>query len=115
LLWDSEPRGDSTGIDYWLRRWIAAYSFLLNQPEAVRRQQIFVDYDRLCAAPEAGARDLAIRLALGCPLNARALRPAVRRAGRRASRTIVSEAYTLYGDLLERGRGIGEQRQRALG
>jgi len=108
LLWDKEGGGDATGIDYWLRRWIAAYGFLLNQPEAVRRRQLFVDYDALCAAPEAGARDLGERLGLGHPLDAGALRPAVRRAGRRASRAIVAEAYTLYGDLLEKGRSAGE-------
>jgi len=112
LLWDSEPGGDPTGIDYWLRRWIAAYGFLLNQPEAVRRHQIFVDYDALCAAPEAGARMLATKLMLDRPLDARALRPAVRRAGRRVSRAVITQAYTLYGDLLEKGRNTGEPRRR---
>jgi len=111
LLWDRVRGGDTTGIDYWLRRWIAAYGFLLNQPEAVRRRQVFVDYDALCATPEAGARALAGRLALDAPLDAAALRPAMRRAGRRASRAIVAEAYTLYGDLLEKGHVTGEPRR----
>jgi len=112
LLWDSEPGGNPTSIDYWLRRWLATYGFLLNQPEAVRRRQLFIDYDALCAAPDAGARDLAAKLMLDTPLDAGALRPAVRRAGRRASRTVVAEAYTLYGDLLEKGRCASEPHRR---
>jgi hypothetical protein len=112
LLWDDEPDGDASGIDYWLRRWIAAYRFLLNQPDEVRPRQLFLDYDSLCATPEASALDLADRLALQCPLDAGALRPAVRRAGRRASRAVISEAYALHGELLEMGRKTGEPRRR---
>jgi hypothetical protein len=112
LLWDDGPGGDGTSIDYWLRRWIAAYGFLLNQPDAVRPRQIFVDYDAFCAAPDACAHDLTTKLMLRTPLQAGALRPAVRRAGRRASRAIVAEAYTVYGDLLRKALGANEARRR---
>jgi hypothetical protein len=112
LFAHGQPSGDPTGIDYWLRRWIAAYGFLLEQPDAVRRRQIFVDYDSLCAAPEAGARDLARSIALDGRLDASALRPVIRRAGRRASPANVREAYTLYGDLLERTRSVDGLRRR---
>jgi hypothetical protein len=102
LLGEDGAEGDATSIDYWLKRWIAAYRFLLKQPETVRRQQVFIDYDGLCASPES-LQGLTDRLRLERPLDGLALRPAVRRAGRRASPALVAEAYTLYADLLAEG------------
>lgn len=102
LLGGTEPSGDTGGIDYWLQRWISAYRFLLDQPAEVRRRQIFVDYDALCAEPEVRALELATSINVRVPLDAEALRPAIRRAGRRASQPLIAEARSVYRDLLGR-------------
>jgi len=46
-------------IDYWLKTWCAAHRRLLDQPEAVRGRQLFIDYDELCLEPHTGVALLA--------------------------------------------------------
>lgn len=45
------PDEDRFEIDYWLKCWGSVYGFLLDQGPAVRRRQVFVDYDELCQRP----------------------------------------------------------------
>lgn len=42
---------DRFELDYWLKCWNSVYGFLLDQGAAVRRRQVFVDYDHLCRSP----------------------------------------------------------------
>lgn len=50
---ETAARGDPAGPDHWLEQWNAAHRFMLDQPETVRRRQIFVDIDSLSADPRA--------------------------------------------------------------
>ena len=58
------PNGDRDHIDYWLQLWISVHTALLAQPEPVRRRQLFLDYDALCAhaAGQAGRLTAALEL-----------------------------------------------------
>jgi len=49
VLGDDGVAGDPATLDYWVRRWIATYRFLLDQSAPVAARQIFVDYDDLAA------------------------------------------------------------------
>lgn len=104
LLSGDHPGVRTSHIDYWLQRWVDAYRFLLDQPEAVLRRQLFVDYEALCARPETGVADLSRRIGLDRTPDARALRPVVRRAGRRASPEVIAEAYAVHRELVFRAR-----------
>lgn len=63
---------DRSEIGYWLKCWDSVYGFLLDQGEAVRRHQVFVDYDDLCRRPSEVLGKLAT--SVGCaPLDAAAV------------------------------------------
>ncbi len=98
---DAAPcRGDPATIDYWLAAWIAAYRFLLAQPDDVRARQCFVDYDRLCDAPDAAAATLGARLGLGSALRLDAMRPpaAYRETG--CDAPLADEALAVHAELV---------------
>lgn len=64
---------DRSEIDYWLTCWDSVYGFLLDQGPAVRRRQVFVDYDDLCRRPSDVLGNLA--QAVGCaPLDPAAVK-----------------------------------------
>ncbi|WP_157220365.1 sulfotransferase [Flavisphingomonas formosensis] len=105
LLTSEEHGDDPSRIDYWLRRWIEAYAFLIGQPEAIRSRQIFVDYDGLCAAPEAGSRRLATGIGIAVGLEWASLRKQpVRHAGCNASKMLVAQAYAVHDELIARSQ-----------
>ena len=58
------PNGDRDHIDYWLQLWISVHTALLAQPEPVRRRQLFLDYDALCAGAAGQADRLTAALGL---------------------------------------------------
>ncbi len=58
------PHGDRDHIDYWLQLWISVHTALLAQPETVRRRQLFLDYDALCAGAAGQAERLTAALSL---------------------------------------------------
>ena len=58
------PNGDRDHIDYWLQLWISVHTALLAQPEPVRRRQLFLDYDALCAGAAGQAGRLTAALGL---------------------------------------------------
>ncbi len=58
------PNGDRDHIDYWLQLWISVHTALLAQPETVRRRQLFLDYDALCARAAGQADRLTAALGL---------------------------------------------------
>lgn len=71
------PHDDPLALDYWLKAWISVHEALLGQPGAVAARQVFIDHDRLCAAPR--AERLGWLLGLDEPLDLSALvRPAIR-------------------------------------
>ncbi len=58
------PNGDRDHVDYWLQLWISVHTALLAQPEMVRRRQLFLDYDALCAHAAGQAERLTTALGL---------------------------------------------------
>jgi hypothetical protein len=50
---------DPSKLDYWLEAWSRVYGFLLDQPINVKRRQVFLDYDSICADPASGGAALA--------------------------------------------------------
>ena len=58
------PNGDRDHIDYWLQLWISVHTALLAQPEPVRRRQLFLDYDALCAGAAGQAGRLTAALGI---------------------------------------------------
>lgn len=95
--------GDRDHIDYWLQLWNSVHAALLDQPEAVRRRQVFVDYDALCAGA-AGQSDR-LGTALGQDdLRLDGLRPAPWREVTGVNRFLRARAQTLHIRL--RGRSL---------
>jgi hypothetical protein len=89
------PHGDRDHIDYWLQLWISVHTALLAQPEAVRRRQLFLDYDALCAHA-AGQADRLTR-ALGVDeLGLDGLKPAPWRPVEGASQRLLERARAVH-------------------
>ena len=44
--------GNRQSLDYWLDSWNGVYGYLLEQPDALRERQFFLDYDALCRSPD---------------------------------------------------------------
>jgi hypothetical protein len=59
---------DRDGLDYWLQLWTSVYSHLLEQPEAVTRRQLFVEYERLPVDSRRQAERLGRYLQLDVPI-----------------------------------------------
>lgn len=87
--------GDRDHIDYWLRLWISVHTALLAQPEHVRGQQVFLDYDALCADAPAQADALAASLGLDS-LALDDLHPAPWRAVGGANRLLLARALVIH-------------------
>lgn len=94
------PTDSTDDIDYWLRIWIAAHRHLLDQPDAVRARQLFVDYDALCADPAAGAARIAA--AVGVDLASETLRAPPRRGAPDADPLLMAEAAEVHARLVVR-------------
>ena len=95
--------GDRDHIDYWLQLWISVHTALLAQPEAVRRRQIFLDYDALCIDAEGQAGWLAAALGLD-HLALDGLRPAPWRPVAGADPRLLAQAQVVHIRL--RGRSL---------
>ncbi len=87
--------GDRDHIDYWLRLWISVHTALLAQPETVRDQQVFLDYDALCADAPAQAEILAASLGLDT-LSLDDVHPAPWRAVGGANRILLARALVVH-------------------
>lgn len=89
------PRGsDTNNPNYWLGHWIDLHSFLMKQPEPVRRQQMFVDIDAV--AGDSRVADALICSLIGAePKSYPAFRTAVQRDVEGLDPKMLREAYDL--------------------
>ena len=87
--------GDRDHIDYWLQLWISVHAALLDQPEAVRARQHFLDYDAFCAGAAGQAERLGAALGLD-DLATDDLRPAPWRQVSGMDRRLLAQAQTLH-------------------
>ena len=93
-------RGDPSDSNHWLRQWVAAHRFLLDQPEVVRGRQMFVDVDAL--ARDASAADAAIaRIETAIAARAAAGDALARRHA--ALKARMAEAVSALDDVIARG------------
>lgn len=105
---------DATVIDHWLKLWIAAYRFLLRQPEEVRRRQVFVDYDALCHETDGQAAMLTARLKLDRPFSQAGLRAPPIRPTTEADPLLVAEAMCVHAELVTLCRAAYAKRTSAV-
>lgn len=71
---------DHDSLDYWLQLWTSVYGHLLEQPEAVARRQLFVEYERLPMDGRRQAERLGRYLQLDVPIGFERFQPAAARA-----------------------------------
>ncbi len=105
FLFPGHPAADADRdhIDYWLQLWISVHAALLDQPDTVRRRQIFLDYDALCAGAAGQAERLSVALGID-DLALEGLKPAPWREVGGANRFLLARAQTLHIRL--RGRSL---------
>ncbi len=105
FLFPGHPKADADRdhIDYWLQLWISVHAALLDQPDTVRRRQIFLDYDALCAGAAGQAERLSVALGID-DLALEGLKPAPWREVSGANRFLLARAQTLHIRL--RGRSL---------
>lgn len=98
------PEGyeDSNSLDYWLKSWIAVYSHLIEMPMAVRRTQLFLDYDLLAAEGARMAPMLARALDLKTAPVLDQLRPPPPHAPAAVDTALLRRARDLHAALVER-------------
>jgi hypothetical protein len=105
FAWGLAARGkyDPHEIDYWLAQWVAVYDNILLQRGL---GLIFVDYDRLCAEPEAVWGNLARRLCLPEPMPMEVIvRPAtLHKRPMTGDRKLIERAVELHRTLVELSR-----------
>jgi len=95
------PSEPTDSVDYWLAIWTAVHRLLLDQPEAVRARQTFVDYDALCADPAPALARIAraTGVALGDGIG---LRPPAPHAVEGASGDVLADARAVHAALSAR-------------
>jgi hypothetical protein len=95
----AQNRGGDTGsIDYWLSQWINVYGAMASQPELVRKQQIFVDYDESCRNPGYFEARVSQRLKIDVPPVAVTIQP--ERAIAAVDPQLMEEAHRIYAMLI---------------
>jgi len=98
------PRGNDTkDPNYWLGHWIDLHSFIIDQPEGVRRQQYFVDMDRLASSSEV-ADSVIGDLVGGKPRPYPNFRTAVNRVVEGLEPSAVRQANSLATEMRRRGQ-----------
>ena len=86
------------GGDYWLASWASVYRHLLDQPDAVRERQFFLDHDALRRSPAAVLAGLARFLGMS-GIDPAAVRPPTNRA--EPAPSVPAEVERLHARLVE--------------